>query len=271
MKHFVFAVVLSIFLPMAVDFAVSVIKLANRSPLQNMVPFANANYLKSYLRGLFWNRQEIGFEGFILRGFCASANLFIFSYTVSVFDNLGAKDSTENLLFCLMIYSSLILFIRLFYLLAESERLNWSSYLDLAFFSFTSMILFFTGLSLIESAIDLEAADILIFIFSQALIFTFFKKLYALGENSSHYERHVAINTRLGLNFLLLSFFFMKGWENLKLEALAFVVLGAVALEILMSLLKFEIISVSSNLIKRHLEKYINVGLTVALAARILF
>lgn len=271
LKHFAFAFFLFILLPVAVDFALSLLKMANRAPLGSSNPLGNSHFLKGYIRGMFWSRKKTTFEQFFLKAFVSSANLFVFSYVTFMFDQRQGGRGTAELFSFFMVFVIIVLLLNIFYFRSSSGRVSYSAFLSQSLFSFSSLILLFTGLSLINGSAGLKPLDGAIFLFSQALFFLHFKKLYRHDANTSSFERHVEINTRLGMNMALLAFFLFKSALSSGPEYFLLVILGAFLLEVMMGIFEFEALFLSSNGRQKYLEKYINAGLSIVVVARALF
>lgn len=270
LKHVAFAFFLSILLPVAVDFALALLKMANRAPAGNSNPMGSSHFLKGYIRGMFWNRKKTSVELFSLRVFISSANLVVFSYVAFLFDHTKDGNAQTDLFSFFMVFIFFVLLLNIFYFRSSSDRVSYSAFLSLSIFSFSSLILLFTGLSLINGSLDLRPVDALIFVFSQALFFLHFKKLYRHDENTSYFERHGEINTRLGVNMTLLTFFLLKSPLPFGPEYFLLVILGAFFLEILMGVFEFEALFLSSHGRQKYLEKYINAGLSIVVLVRAL-
>ena len=256
--HYPIAALLTIFLPVFLDFALLLIRLGGFSPAPNAVSQANTQITQRVLSA-FKDKRKVGFDIYFCLSISFAMSIMGISVATAAFTRPQISMNNFSLFKILMVYAFINLLLRSYVFAVEAKRVNFTKFLNDLSFSMLALLILGSGLAFGNDRPGGVISDALLLVVSQVLIYWVFKKYFDLGENVGLFARYVSVATRLTINILLLSYVIQKiGWFGSELFAL--ITGTAFLIELIMGIYFFEALKAGSTL-NRAMERYSLVAL----------
>lgn len=251
--HYPIAALLTIFLPVFLDFASLLIRLGGFSPAPNAVSQANTQITQRLISS-FRDKRKVGFDIYFALSFSFAMSIMGVSVAAAAFIRPQISMDNFSLFKTLMGYAFISLLLRSYVFAVKAQRINFTKFLNDLSFSMLALLILGAGLAFGNDSAGGLISDALLLVVSQVFIYWIFRKYFDLGENVGLYTRYVSVASRLTINILLLSYVIQKfGWFGSELFAL--ITGTAFVIELMIGVYLFEALKAGS-ILNRSLERY---------------